>query len=268
MVKRRTWDEFAEYAQSLQRTQKTGRQALRREWTALRTLFEREVRPHFTAEEINRLLGKRFDELDPEENDLKALIAHAVGRGLFPPERLREALRADNQSSPLSFLAGLSGKAFGEVVAPAVCRFWLAGDSDMWDKRPGTDFYDVAWTPTEIGKPLRLEVKASSEAPAYRFQQVRRPRTGSSGTFAYDALLCLGVTARSLEFCLVPAPVVESLISDGTFEGQHGGKKVGLESNTYWFTMTPEMRRVLKDHAVTQEDLRDLAKALIGQVGT
>jgi hypothetical protein len=120
----------------------------------------------------------------------------------------------------------------------------------------------IGWTPAKIGKTLRIEVKASSEHPAYRVQQVRRPRIGGRA-FAYDVLLCLGVTAKTIEFWLVPADAVESLIGDGTFEKQHGGKKTGLESNTYWFTMTPQMRRIVADYAAAPEELRKRAVALL-----
>ncbi len=144
-----------------------------------------------------------------------------------------EAIRADDQVAPLFFLARLSGKAFGEVVAPQLCQFWIADESDGWDKRPGTDFYDVGWTPHELGRPLRLEVKASSEAPAYGFQHVRPPRIAQRTAFSYDALLCLGVTGKSLEFWLIPSSHVDTYIKNGTFARQHGGRKTGLESNTY-----------------------------------
>ncbi len=89
MIKQRTWEGFAEFVRTLHKAQKMGRKALRREWSAIRDLVEREVLSRLTQAEISLLLGKRVDELDPEENDLKALAAHAVGRGLLAPERLR-----------------------------------------------------------------------------------------------------------------------------------------------------------------------------------
>lgn len=255
---------FVQFCHELGKKQKVGRPALRRTWAALRQLYEREIQPRITEAEVQRLLGKRFSQLDPEENDLKALASLAVGKGWILPDKLRDALAEDIGGSPLAFLAGLSGKAFGETVAPQLCRFWLASEDDGWDKRPATDYYDIGWTPSETGALIRLELKASSESPAFRFQQVRDPRSAGQSTSTYDALVCMGVTVSTVEFWVVPSTLACEFIDDGTFSRQHGGKKQGLESGTYWFVTDPATRALLAERGCTAsgEELRPLAVQL------
>lgn len=259
----RRWAEFVAFCRGLESRRRPGRTPLRRQWGSLWDLFKTKVQPHLTEKEIQQLLGKRLDQLDPEENDLKALTAHAVGRGLVHPEELRNALANANDEAPLYFLAGLSGKAFGESVAPELCRFWLQQDGDAWDKRPSTDYYDVGWTPHETGRTLRIELKASSEYPAYRFQQIRDPRINARADSAYDAVLCLGVTAGTVEFWLIPSGSVSDLIDKRILIPQHGGRKAGLESNTYWIMMTPENRWHLAEWHVESSKLREVAQTLV-----
>ena len=257
------WSEFVDFCSDLRARQKQGRPSLRRRWSALRDLY-REVLPALTATEIHNLLGKRADELDPEENDFKAVVAHAAGRGLVDPTRLRSAMAESAEESPLYFLAAISGKAFGETVAPAVCEFWLRAFGDGWDKRPATDWYDILWTPCEGIGAQRIELKASSESPEFRYQQIRDPRIGpdpSSGS--YDSLLCLGVTATSVEFWFLPANEVSKAIDTGVMTFQHGGQKAGLQSNTYWITMTREARAVFQNYGATPEELRELGMELL-----
>ncbi len=206
--------------------------------------------------EVESLLGKKFADLDPEENDLKALAAYAAGRGLLDPAELRAALDADLRESPLYFLAGLSGKTFGETVAPELCAFWLRAEGDAWQKMPNRERYDVAWAPGASRHLLRIELKASSEHPGFRFQQVRDPRAGDQLRLDYDGLLCMGVTAGSVGFWLIPADDVARLIATGVLERQHGGSKTGLSSNTYWIVTDRTNRDRLAGFAVAPEELR------------
>lgn len=113
-------------------------------------------------------------DLDPDRNDLKAVVAYAMGRGLVQDSaRLRVALAADEMADPLAFLAGLGGKAFGETWAPLIARFWLQRDGDTWVKQGSKQLFDVAWQPAREATPIRIELKASSEHPDFLFQQVR-----------------------------------------------------------------------------------------------
>src|SRR5882672_1994315 len=129
-----TWDEFVDWAVAQANTA-GGRKALRRRWAALRTLAEavsKEMKPG----EIEALLGKPYDELDPEHNDLKALVAYGAGKGIIKDAgRLQGVLREDARADPLHFLAQHSGKTFGEKFAPMFAEFWLAGLGDVWAKQ-------------------------------------------------------------------------------------------------------------------------------------
>ena len=262
------WDEFTALCRRLAENQNIGRASLRRPWKALWRLYHNRVRPSLTDADIERLLGKPPDQLDPEENDLKALVAYAAGQGTLELEALKQALSADNINAPLFFLAGLSGKAFGESISPEICKFWLADPTDKWEKRPARELYDVEWTPRGLrSQGLRIEIKASSEHPAYRFQQIRHPRAGNQAMDTYDALLCLGVTASTVEFWLMPASAVADSMAQDILKPQHGGTKRGLSSNTYWFTMSPENRQTLREYAVNPGSLRHRALAMLQQRG-
>jgi hypothetical protein len=107
------WEGFADYCKALAAEQGTGRKSLRRDWTNLRAVAARVIES-IPDEVVMSLLGKAKTALNPEENDLKALVGYAVGQGLLGSEELREALDADDRASPLYWLAGLSGKSFGE----------------------------------------------------------------------------------------------------------------------------------------------------------
>lgn len=194
-----TWTEFAAWALQ-QAASSGGRTALRRRWATLRKLAD-EVARAVPPAEIEALLGKRFDELDPEHNDLKALVAYGTGKGIIKDlKQLQQVLREDNLADPLYFLAQHSGKTFGEKFAPMIAKFWLVADGDAWDKQAATRLYDVAWTPRERnGQSIRIELKASSEHPGYRFQQIRHPKLSGGDGDDYDLLLCVGVRAGSLE---------------------------------------------------------------------
>ncbi len=143
------WEGFVDFCRKLAEHRKTGRASLRREWRHLRDLTE-QVAANIPDELVHDLLGKSWATVDPEENDLKALLSYAVGQGLLAPEQVRDALEADNTQSPLFWLAGLSGKTFGESVAPELCAYWIQENGDRWEKQPGTEYYDIAWTPVAI----------------------------------------------------------------------------------------------------------------------
>ena len=106
----RSWEQFMDFCVRLEMDYPAGRKNLRRQWTALWDLVGEEVRPKVSSSEVNLLLGKGYDHLDPEEGDLKALVAYAAGRGLIEPERLHSAIAADNLESPLYFLVSVNQK--------------------------------------------------------------------------------------------------------------------------------------------------------------
>lgn len=239
------WEGFADYCKALAAQQRVGRASLRREWANLRALADR-VLPDVPDELVISLLGKAKSAADPEENDLKALVSWAVGQGIVKATELRTALEDDNRASPLYWLAGLSGKSFGEKVAPQLCAYWLMESSDTWKKQPGSAYYDVSWHPSESPRPVRMELKASSENPGCRFQQIRDPRyTGAVG-LDYDLLLCVGITASTMEFWSIPATEVGRFIDNKTFPNQHGGAK--MASNTYWFVTDTKTRRLVEPY--------------------
>lgn len=257
----RSWDSFADFCEQLQSHSVKGRATLRRKWPNLRALAARVV-PQVAEGELLRLLGKHADELDPEENDLKALASYGAGKGLIGAEELKDALAADARAAPLHFLAELSGKAFGESVAPLICEYWLCDSGDGWTKVPAAGYYDIRWAPADLAKQFRIEIKASSEYPEFRFQQIRHPRMSGSLPLDYDALLCLGVTASSLEFWFVPSPAVVRFIESGLIVNQHGGQK--HQSDTYGLTMTQAARLQMAKYAAEPETLRSLAISIAG----
>ena len=255
----KNWEAFTEFCSSLQIESGKGRKNLRRKWSNLRQLASR-VLPHIPDTELMALLGKKRNELDPEENDLKAITSYSVGKGLLKAPEVRDALKADESESPLYFLADLSGKSFGESIAPKICHYWLCGELDGWAKQSASGYYDIAWTPIEIKKPIRIEIKASSEAPGFRFQQIRHPKIGHASALDYDALLCLGVTAASLEFWFIPAQTVIEFIETGLFTNQHGGKKI--DSNTYWIMADKNARAKMLKYFATPETAREFSLSI------
>lgn len=131
------WEGFADYCKALAAEQGTGRKSLRRDWTNLRAVAARVIES-IPDEVVMSLLGKAKTALNPEENDLKALVGYAVGQGLLGSEELREALDADDRASPLYWLAGLSGKSFGEKLWRArlsnmSCRLLMIGEHFLDD---------------------------------------------------------------------------------------------------------------------------------------
>ena len=258
-----TWDEFVDWAMRAA-SQSTGRAALRRRWSALRLLAD-QVAAKLPEEEVTALLGKTFGQLDPEHNDLKALVAYAAGKGIIPnPALLQEVLRQDAKADPLHFLAQHSGKTFGEKFSPMFAEFWLKADGDLWEKKPSKQHYDVGWFPNELGgKEIRIELKASSEAPAYLFQQIRHPKLSGIGkTGDYDLLLCLGVTAGSLEWWGIPAKDLDKFAENGSTPPAgvvitlHHGKRREIWNEDHgfkdegWFRTDPRIRQVLQSYAV------------------
>jgi hypothetical protein len=132
-----TWDDFVEWAIE-QAADAGGRKALRRRWASLRALAH-EVSAKVSPSEIEALFGKPYEQLDPEHNDLKALVAYGAGKGLIrDPKQLQTVLRDDIRADPLYFLAQHSGKTFGEKFAPMFAKFWLALEGDSWEKQPST----------------------------------------------------------------------------------------------------------------------------------
>ena len=270
------WHDFASWMLSEAGKSKGGREALRRRWRSLRQLAE-EVLPQLSEAEVETLLGKGRADLDPEANDLKAVVAYAAGRGLLrEPGRLTKALLADEAADPLAFLATLSGKSFGETWAPEIARYWLCESTDRWEKKKSSDFYDAAWFPQErSGRAVRIELKASSEHPAHRFQQIRHRRL-SGGEKDYDILLCLGVTAGSLEWWAIPTDRLDefaendvTLTASVVITRHHGKRRPIWNMNTGykdegWFVADQRTRRLLADFASTSGDLRERILALVG----
>lgn len=257
-----TWDDFVDWAMRAA-AQTTGRASLRRRWSALRLLAE-QVAAKLPENEVTALLGKTFDQLDPEHNDLKALVAYAAGKGIIPnPAQLQDVLREDAKADPLHFLAQHSGKTFGEKFSPMFAQFWLEAEGDAWEKKSSKALYDVGWRPKELGgEEIRIELKASSEAPAYLFQQIRHPKLSGSGkTGDYDLLLCLGVTAGSLEWWGIPAKHLDRFAENGTSPPDkavitlHHGKRRPIWNLEHgyedegWFRTDTRTRQALQAYA-------------------
>jgi len=263
------WDEFASWILDRAMEAPAGRVALLRRWQHLRDLAER-VLGDVPDEEIRALLGKPREELDPESNDMKAAIAYAVGRGyLEDPNVLQDALSADKISDPLFFLASKSGKAFGETWSPLIAEYWIKRADDEWTKKGARAFYDAGWFPSDLqGRECRIELKASSESPAFRFQQVRHYNLSGEGV-DYDVLLCLGVTAGSLEWWAIPVADLDRFADNGKalddeiLITRHHGKRrpiwneeVGYQDEG-WFVANERARGLLEGYCVSSEDLRD-----------
>lgn len=260
-----TWDEFVEWALE-QAVDAGGRRALRRRWETLRELAE-EASTKLKASEIEALLGKPYERLDPEHNDLKALVAYAAGKGVIAdPGRLQNVLRADTRADPLYFLAQHSGKTFGEKFAPLFARFWLAEEGDAWAKQPSRGLYDVGWTPGERRSEIRIELKASSEQPNFLFQQIRHPKLSGEGADDYDLLLCLGVSAGSLEWWAIPVRELDRLAESGATADpvitRHHGKRRPIWNDDVgyadegWFRTDARARERLSKYSCSSDLLR------------
>lgn len=261
-----TWDDFVEWAID-QATESGGRKALRRRWVTLRALAEK-VSKKVSSAEIQALLGKPYEQLDPEHNDLKALVAYGAGKGIITdPKQLQNVLRDDIRADPLYFLAQHSGKTFGEKFAPLFAKFWLSSDGDEWVKQSSKGLYDVGWTPKERkGKELRIELKASSEQPGYLFQQIRHPKLSGAKRADYDLLLCLGVSAGSLEWWAIPAADMDQFAENGSTPvkriviTRHHGKRRPIWNKEHgftdegWFRADTKARELLKKYTCGSSD--------------
>lgn len=222
----------------------TGRQGLLRDWSELIKLFQKKILPIISTEEIESMLGKKPDEMNPELNDYKAMVAYGVRAGWVTATEFREALLAANQSNPLWFLATRSGKTFGETVAPLVAEYFLKKEKDIWRKMPATKLYDIEWTP--VSKEMqRIELKASSEEEP-RFQQIRPPRMSGNKEYDYDGLLCLGVYGGTFEWWYLPAKVLEELIKGVVITQQHNAGKDKTDS--LWVTVDTRTRSILESY--------------------
>jgi hypothetical protein len=264
----RDWSGFTSWLREEAATGGVGRASLRRRWVNLRALAQT-ILPQLERAEVVRLLGKEPEALDPEENDLKAVVAYGAGKGLVDRARLATALRKDNVADPLAFLAGISGKSFGESWAPRIANYWLFEPGDRWEKRSGREFFDVGWAPRELeNRLIRIELKASSEAPAFRFQQIRHPRLSACGELDYDILLCLGVTAGSLEWWVLRTQDLDDMADNGRTRAdrvvvtKHHGKRrpIWSEKAGYadegWFAADERVREILRPFWCQSEGLR------------
>lgn len=262
-----TWDDFVELALE-GAVEVGGRKALRRRWAALRSLAE-QVSGKLTEGEIEALLGKSFDQLDPEHNDLKALVAYGAGKGIITdPAQLQKVLRDDTRADPLYFLAQHSGKTLGEKFGPAFAKFWLAAEGDTWTKQSARGLYDVGWRPHEQNaREIRIELKTSSEQPGYLFQQIRHPKLSGAGLSDYDLLLCLGISAGSLEWWAIPAEDLDQFADTGEVAPErvvitrHHGKRRPIWNREQgytdegWFRAKLKVRELLKDYTCGSSDL-------------
>ena len=265
------WKSFASWILAEGRKTAAGRAALRRRWRELKLLAE-EASASLSDSEIETMLGRSRSALDPDKNDLKAIIAYALGKGVIKDAaRLKSALELDEISDPLAFLSGFSGKTFGETWAPQIASFWLNETNDTWEKIGPKGLFDIAWLPKGFAEPaIRIELKASSEHPGFRFQQIRHSKLSGSQSSDYDILLCLGVTAGSLEWWVIPTSKFDEIAENGkTSPNQavitrHHGKKRPIWNDHHgyvdegWVTMAPPARSVLAPFSCSSEGLRSM----------
>lgn len=156
----------------------------------------------------------------------------------------------------------MSGKTFGETVAPLIARYWLVDQGDEFVKMSNREVYDFGWLPRESDKTIRIEMKASSE-DSPNFQQIRHPRmSGVASTLDYDVLLCLGLSNAGLEWWAFPADEVETFIAAKIFTPQHGGTK--MESGTSWIRIRPTDRNRFKRFESDSNSLRTFIRELGG----
>lgn len=129
-----SWDEFVAFCEStLKKSVRQGRGSLKPSRVALMQLIDRQVFPYLSAEDQQRLFPLGYD---PEASDLKIAAGVALERGLIGDSDYRLALLDDLRRSPLAFLQTVSGKAFGESVAPRITRFWIEEPGDQVVKQP------------------------------------------------------------------------------------------------------------------------------------
>lgn len=230
-------------------TQNTGRRGLQRDWSKLLILFEK-IKSRLPSDLPMRMLGKSIEELDVEQNDIKALLAYGVNAGWLTAAELRCALKEANDSNPYWFLANMSGKTFGEVIAPKIAQFWIMQSGEYWKKMKTKELYDFEWKAANK-RLLRIELKASTEENP-RFQQIRPPKMSNLSTYDYDGLLGLSVFRGKEEWWYVPAPDVERLISERIITQQHNGEKVKTDS--YWVSLNEKMRKRFSKYYINSSD--------------
>ena len=254
----RTWDGFLAYLYELPSRLRPGRQRVGVVRDNLQALIADRVRPNLTPEDEARLFPLGFS---PSESDLKIAAGVGLERGWITPGEYEQAIRSDKAASPFGFLQTMSGKTFGETVAPLIARFWLVEDGDGFVKVSNRGLYDFGWTPHETGQSIRIELKASSEE-APNFQQIRHPRMSGTANAEpdYDVLLCLGLSNAGLEWWAFPADAVAAFIADNVFTPQHGGTK--MESGTYWVRIRPAERERFLQFASPSESLREFVRGL------
>lgn len=109
-------------------------------------------------------------------------------------------------------------------------------------------------------------MKASSEHPAYLFQQIRHPKLSGVGDGDYDLLLCLGVSAGSLEWWAIPAEDLVQYAENGTVQSnrvvitRHHGKRRPIWNDEHgfadkgWFRSDARARELLKDYSCGSSD--------------
>jgi hypothetical protein len=249
---RPTWDEFLVYLYELPSTLRPGRQRIRVVRDHLETLVRERILPTLDMDDRSLFpLG-----FSPAESDLKLAAGVGLERGLISAVDYEEALLADKAAGPFGFLQTLSGKTFGETVAPLIARFWLIAEErgDEFQRVKNTEFYDF-WVSLEGGPKKRIEMKASTEDKP-NFQQIRHPKMTNRAAelYEYDLLLCLGLSNDGLEWWIFTASDVDEFIQTGVFTPQHGGKKT--DSGTYWVRLDRLKRARLAAHFSTSVRLR------------
>lgn len=254
----RTWEDFLTFLYGMPSQLRPGRQRIAVVRDNVQTLVTDRVRPRLTPDDESRLFPLGFS---PAESDLKIAAGVALERGLITPTEYEGAIRADKAASPFGFLQTVSGKTFGETVAPLITRYRLVDEGDEVVKVSNRGLYDFSWLPREKTQRISIELKSSSEEYP-NFQQIRHPRM--SGTTEsrsdYDVLLCLGLSNEGLEWWAFPAPEVESFIAANVFTPQHGGTK--MESGTYWIRIKSADRLCFEQFTADAESLRDFVREL------
>lgn len=193
----RTWEGFLAFLYELPSRLRLGRQQIRVVRDNLEALVTAKIRPRLTTADEAQLFPLGFS---PAESDLKIAAGVGMERGLITALEYEQAVRADKIAGPFGFLQTMSGKTFGESVAPLIARYWLVDEGDSYEKLATKGLYDVRWTPVELGKSIRIELKTSSENRP-RFQQIRDPWMIDPDSVSpdYDILLCLRVSNQGLE---------------------------------------------------------------------
>jgi hypothetical protein len=251
VVPERTQDGFLEFLYQLPSKLNPGRQGIRVVRDHLQALVEQKVLPNLSDADTTRVFPLGFS---PAESDLKVAAGVGLERGYITAQEYDAALRSDKSASPFGFLQTLSGKVYGETVAPQIAQYWIGGNGDTFTKMPSGALYDFRWQPADRGQLIRVEMKASTEENP-NFQQIRHPKMTNldAKDFEYDILLCLHASNAGLEWWVFPAAEVQARIEDGSFPPQHGGQK--MESGTYWVRMEAKNRLRYAAFQTTSEHL-------------